>query len=147
MRWIGIVLVVLATQCFGIQTGWVVDDASIIEEDEGKSQIFFTVSISATSPEPLEVNFMTSNGTAKEGIDYVKTAGILTLKAGESSKIVVVPIINDRKNLVGDKYFYLTLTSNTLPLFKGKAKGIIIENDPQQPSRNNTKTTTKKGTL
>lgn len=149
MRWILILMVVLVTQSFGIQSGWVVQDASVIEGDDGTTQMFFTVSISATSPEPLEVSYSTSDGTAKEGIDYIKATGSFILPAGMQSHPVVVSVVNDHRNIISNKFFYLSLTSKNLPLFKGKAKGVIIDNDPPQSAKEHkeTKSDTTKGKL
>ena len=58
-----------------------------------------TVSFSVTRGGDLTrtstVNFATSDGTAKAGIDYVATSGTLTFAPGETSKTVTVSVIND----------------------------------------------------
>ena len=82
---------------------------------------------------------MTVDGNAKEGIDYLKTVGTFTLPAGQKNGLVVVPVINDKRNLLGEKYFYLAIDSKTIPLFRPKAKGTIIDNDPPESPLQKTK--------
>src|SRR4051794_9852006 len=44
----------------------------------------------------VSVDYATSDGTAKAGVDYVATSGTLTLNRGETSKTFAVPVINNQ---------------------------------------------------
>lgn len=45
--------------------------------------------------EPASVEWLTQDATAKAGLDYVASWGVLTFAAGETAKIVQVPLLND----------------------------------------------------
>ena len=57
--------------------------------------ITITVTRSGGSAGGVTVDYATSDGTAKAGIDYTATAGTLTFGAGETSRSFTVPILND----------------------------------------------------
>src|SRR5262249_54826844 len=44
---------------------------------------------------PISVDYATTDGSAKAGIDYVSTAGTLTFSPAEKLKSVTIPILND----------------------------------------------------
>merc|ERR1712142_693787 len=58
----------------------------------------------------IYVDYATSDGTASGGGDYVHTEGTLTFKPGETSKSIVVPVIDDDIFEL-DEYFFCKLTS------------------------------------
>jgi Ca2+-binding RTX toxin-like protein len=55
----------------------------------------FVISLDRPSAGPVTLNFATANGTALAGSDYQATSGQLTFAAGETSKTVDVPLLND----------------------------------------------------
>ena len=83
-----------------------VSDASAAEGDS----VVFTVSLSATSSQQVTVDYATSDGTATAGEDYTATSGTLTFQAGETSKTISVPIIDDTED-DGGETFTLTLSN------------------------------------
>ncbi len=54
-----------------------------------------TVRLNAPSSQPVTVDYATSGGTATAGSDYLLTSGTLTFAPGETSKVFVVPIVDD----------------------------------------------------
>lgn len=60
----------------------------------------------------VTVDFATADGTAKAGSDYVAQKGTLMFAAGETTKIVSVPIPDDGA-VEGDEAFSLTLSKAT----------------------------------
>lgn len=54
-----------------------------------------TVTRTGDSGGAVAVDFATSDGTATAGSDYTSTSGTLSFADGETSKIIVVPILND----------------------------------------------------
>ena len=68
-------------------------DAEASEEDD--STLDFVVKLDPASSESVSVDYATTNGTASAGDDYTGTSGTLTFAAGETSKTVGVPIIDD----------------------------------------------------
>ncbi len=55
----------------------------------------FTVSLSAPSGQTVSVNFATANGSALAPTDYRATSGTLSFAPGETTKLILVEIIDD----------------------------------------------------
>ncbi len=108
-------------------------DASITEGNSGNTNLSFTVTLSDTAPGPVNVDYTTSDGTAKIGdSDYigVLTRDTLTIKAGFTTGNIIIPITGDG-NMEEDENFTLTL-SNPANAFLGTAyvaTGTILNND------------------
>ncbi len=76
------------------------------------------------------VDFATSDGTAIAGSDYTATNGTLTFLAGDTTKTVNVPVLNDALN-EADETFTLTLSNSTLTLNDSSATGTIYDDDAE----------------
>jgi Ca2+-binding RTX toxin-like protein len=88
-------------------------DLTIVEGINGNpTQSLITVSLSNASSQAVSVNYATSNVTAIAGTDYTATTGILTFAAGQTSKTIAVPILNDNLNEANET-FNVTLTTPT----------------------------------
>lgn len=70
----------------------------------------FTVTLSKPTTATVSVAYATADGTAKAGVDYTRTTGTLTFAPGETSRLIVVPILGGPAN-VADQTFTLKLTS------------------------------------
>ena len=95
----------------------------------------FTVSLSRvfyTAAHKVTVDYATSDGTATAGADYTATSGTLTFAAGETTKTVNVPILDDAVD-EGEETFTLRL-SNVVGahIADGEATGTITNDDPLQ---------------
>jgi sugar lactone lactonase YvrE len=85
------------------------------------SQAAFTVSLSTPSAVPLTVNFVTSNGSALAGSDYVAKSGTVTFDPGATSRGIIIKTLDDG---LADptKTFYANLSSpvgGTIPSSQG----------------------------
>ena len=69
-----------------------IDDAPPVREGESAE---FVVRLNAASGVPVTVAYETVDGTAVAGFDYVATEGMLRFEAGETSKTIAVPTIDD----------------------------------------------------
>jgi len=70
----------------------------------------------------IYVDYKTADGSANAGQDYEQTEGTLVFKPGETSKTVVVPIVDDDVFEL-DEYFFCKLTSvRTEPQSVGKVQ-------------------------
>jgi uncharacterized repeat protein (TIGR01451 family) len=113
-----------------------VSDASLVEGDSGTNSMQFTIWLTSTSALPVTVDFATAGVTAGFSdwsvatLDFAHTNGTLTIPPGQTSAIVLVPIIGDN---VREPNETLTL-SLTLPtqawMARSVATGTIIDNDP-----------------
>ncbi len=83
------------------------------------------------STQATSVNYDTSNDTAIAGSDYTATSGTLTFAAGELSKTITVPIINDNLGEPNEQ-FKVTLSApvNVCAGNTGSTFVIISTNDP-----------------
>lgn len=62
----------------------------------------------------VQVNYLTSDGTAKAGVDYSPRSGLLTFSNGVAMQSFTVPIIDNRQSQ-GDRTFNVSLFNPTLP--------------------------------
>ena len=95
----------------------------------------FTVSLSrafTSSGHSVTVDYATADGTATAGADYTATSGTLTFAAGESTKTVNVPILDDSHD-EGEETFTLRLSNATgAHIGDSEATGTITNDDPLQ---------------
>ena len=88
--------------------GLAVADAAV---DEGPgAALAFAVTLDRAASGTVTVDYATSDGTATEGEDYTETNGTLTFAAGETSKTVSVPVLEDAHD-EGDETLTLTLSN------------------------------------
>ena len=71
-----------------------------------------TIAVTRSGPtnRPVSVDYITSDGTAIAGLDYIARSGTLTLPAGVRSKVFSIPIINDSL-AEGDETLSLALSN------------------------------------
>jgi ribosomal protein L24E len=109
-----------------------VADITVNEGNSGTRSATFAVSLSAASPQPVSVDYATSNGSARSPGDFARASGTLSFAAGESSKPVNVTIVGDTSD-EGDEDFSLGLSSPTnASIGRGVARATILDDD--QPS-------------
>ena len=108
-----------------------VADASAREGTDANAA--FTVSLSrafTTAGPRVTVDYATADGTATAGADYTATSGTLTFAAGETTKTVNVPILDDSHD-EGSETFTLRLSNvRGGRLGDGVATGTIVNTDP-----------------
>ncbi|SDD06044.1 Calx-beta domain-containing protein [Pedobacter soli] len=102
--------------------------------NEAAGTATFTVTLSGSVQDAFTVDYITADGTAKAGLDYVATSGTLVFPAGSTagaSLTFTVPIIDD--NLVeGDETFSGVITNvsgGLVTIGNGTAVVTIIDND------------------
>ncbi len=84
----------------------------------------------ATAEHRVTVDYATADGTAKAGEDYTATSGTLTFAAGERTKTVSVPILDDAID-EGQETFKLRLSNaRGARIGDGEATGTISNDDP-----------------
>ena len=105
-----------------------VADASVAEE--AGATLDFAVTLDRARHLPVTVDYATSNGTARAGQDYTATRGTLTFAAGEMSKTVSVPVLDDAHD-EGSETMTLRLSNATeAGIRDGEATGTIENSDP-----------------
>ena len=68
-----------------------IEDAAVSEGDQAR----FAVTLSGSSDKLVTVAYETVDGTAVADSDYTSTSGMLRFEAGETSKTIAVPTIED----------------------------------------------------
>jgi hypothetical protein len=117
----------------------------LVNEDFGFASVLVT---RGDTSGPATVNYTTSdaagltnctitNGLASERCDYATTAGTLRFAAGESSKSIIIPLVND-KLVEGVETFTVTLSGATgTPLGAPQSATITIFDDDTTPATSN----------
>jgi Calx-beta domain len=108
-----------------------INDISVAERDNS-SVLFgyeFTVSLSATSTQPVSVTASTQDGTATGNVDFGAGSVLLTIPAGQKSQTVTVYIIGDTI-VEGTETFFVNLSNPVnATIADGQGVGTIIDDD------------------
>ena len=108
-----------------------VADARAVEGED--ATLDFVVTLSRAASGTVSVDYATADGSATAGEDYTATSGTLTFAAGETTKTVSVPLLDDVVN-DGGETFTLTLSNPSGAWIEdGEATG-TIENDDAMPA-------------
>jgi CSLREA domain-containing protein len=103
---------------------------SNVAVDESAGTAVVTVLLAPSSAQTVTVNASTSPGTATAGADYTTTNSVLTFAAGETTKTITIPIVDDLLS-EGAETFSVTLnTPVNAAIANGTATVTIVDNDP-----------------
>lgn len=105
--------------------------AATREGHAGRKLLVFTLTLSAASATPVTVTWITANGTARAGRDYVAARGTVTFKPGQTRRTVSVWVIGDRLR-EGTETFSVGLETPTaarLTADGARATGTILDDD------------------
>jgi hypothetical protein len=97
-----------------------INNVSVKEGNSGTSNATFTVNLSAASAVLVTVDYVTIDGTATAGSDYLATSGTLTFAPGQTSKTITVQVLGDR----------IAEPNETFGVSLGNAKGATIAGGP-----------------
>ena len=108
--------------------GLLVHDAEGTEGTD--AAITFTVTLAPAATRQVTVQYATADGTATQPADYTSTSGTLTFAAGDTTKTVSVPIVDDGDEDDGEA-FTLTLSNPSgTSIVVGTATGTIHNTEP-----------------
>jgi hypothetical protein len=100
-----------------------------LEGDSGTNSLTFTASLSAASGLPASVEFLTVDGTALAGSDYIAQAAALILAPGEISKTITVEVVGDTR-IEGHELFSVILVgASGATIGNRTAVGTILNDD------------------
>ncbi len=122
-----------------------IGDATIAEGNTGTRAAVFTVTLSATSNQPVTVAYATGNGTATAGGDYLAASGTLTFAPGETSKLVAVSVKGDRLPEPNETFVVSLSSPANATIADGQGVGTIVDDEPRISISDVTKTEGKKG--
>lgn len=97
---------------------------------EGDGFVDVPVTLSAPGQSAVSVRAITGNDSAGYGSDYVAVNNTLNFAAGETSKIVHIPLVDDGTPEGLESFFlYLDTVSSTATIAKSAGRITIIDND------------------
>lgn len=100
-----------------------------VNENSGSVAIVVIASRANGNQDTITVNYTTVDGTAKQGSDYLATAGTVTFAPNETAKLIQVPIIDDLVSELSET-FTLTLSSPTNAILGANTATVTItDND------------------
>ncbi len=85
-------------------------ESSVSGGSEATSPALIKVILSRSSEKTITVNYSTSDGTAKAGVDYTASSGILTFDPGVTTQTISIPILNDTK-VEENEIFFVKLSN------------------------------------
>lgn len=106
-----------------------IDDVHVLEGKTGTTPATFTVSLSQATTGTVLVNFITANGTAIAGDDYIFASGSLKFNPGETSKTITVAVKGDRKREADETFAVSLSAADGATIFDGKGAGTIHNDD------------------
>jgi Ca2+-binding RTX toxin-like protein len=100
---------------------------AVVGENDGYVDV--VVSLSAPGQSQITVNYTMANGTAANSLDYDAINGSLTFAAGETTKTIRVPLL-DNVTAESLEYFFVSLNTPTnATIAKSYAIVNIVDND------------------
>ena len=98
--------------------------------NEDAGTITFTVTLASPVASTVTVDFVTTDGTAIAGVDYVTRSGTLTFAPNDQSETFTVTLLADTA-FEGNETFTVTLSnpSSTTIIADGTATGTILNDD------------------
>jgi hypothetical protein len=109
-----------------------INDVSVTEGNSGTVSAVFTVTLSAPPVQTVTVEYVTGDGTAHAGSDYVSTSGVLSFPTGVTTRTLAVSVLGDTLYKLND-VFFVTLQNPVNaalpPDHQGQAT--IVGNDPK----------------
>ena len=106
-----------------------VADISLNEGNTGTGTARFILSLSEAAIQPVTVGYITQDGTARAGSDYLTQSGSVSFAPGESQKVIAVSVLGDTQ-LEDNESFFLQLTEVTgADLDNGLATATLVNDD------------------
>ena len=87
-----------------------VRDITVAEGDQGTSIAHFAVELSSVAALPVQVEYVTADGSAQAGLDYGVTEGKLLFQPHQTQKTIAVQVFGDTVS-EGDELFSLQLSN------------------------------------
>ena len=106
-----------------------VDDVKTVEGSSGTTPADFTLRLDSASDQPITVDYGTSDGTARAGVDYRSTSGSVTFQPGETTKLVSVPVMGGTTYKPTETFSIDLANPTNSVIGRGHATGTIVDSD------------------
>lgn len=105
-----------------------IDDISVIEQNKGRHNAVFMVTLSEASTQTVTVQYATADGSSAVKRDYVAKSGTLTFEPGSMSKTISIQIKGEKNN-EEDEIFVVNLSNPVNATIDKETGTCIIIND------------------
>lgn len=99
--------------------------------DENVGAVTLTIARTQNTSDTLSIEYITVNGSATEGSDYTTTSGTVTFAAGETTRTISVPIINDSLYEPSESFTVTLSNPSNGSITQSVATVNIVDNDPK----------------
>jgi len=107
-----------------------IDDVTVEEGDSGTTDAVFTVSLATEADREIRASYVTVEGSATEGEDYLAVAGELAFPAGETEATVAVPVVGDLLLEPDEETFFVDLSDPVeAPIADERGVGTILDDE------------------
>ena len=106
-----------------------ISDATLREGNSGVTNMVFALRLSHASPQRVEVNYSTTDGSAKAGEDYQEASGTAVFAIGGTNSSISVPIMGDRLIEASERFFVTLAFPTNATLGDRQAIGTILNDD------------------
>ncbi len=100
-----------------------INDVQVYEGDSGWTDALFTVGLSCAWEHQVDIDYVTADGTALTGEDYLTTSGHLTFPVGTTEQTLAVPVVGDEIDEPNETFM--------VDLFNAVGAGGLVVLDPQ----------------
>ncbi|MGQ0622837.1 MAG: beta strand repeat-containing protein [Panacagrimonas sp.] len=104
-------------------------DVTLPEGDSGNTKFRFKLALSAAATGPVTVAFVTANGTAMAGSDYLPNSGTVTFPAGTLMQQIQVTVKGNTLREPGETFFVNLSSPRGATLANSRATGTINNDD------------------
>ena len=102
-------------------------------EGDATNTISFTVTLSSIASGTVNVDYATSDGTAKAGSDYTAKSGTLSIPGGRTSATISIPVLGDKTIEPGETFFVSLKNSSGATIFASQATATLVNDDAPAP--------------
>ena len=99
------------------------------EGNADDAKLVFPVTLDAPAGKDVTLDFETVDGTAKAGRDYKAKSGSLTIPAGETSGVVKVKVLGDKRYEQDERLRLRISSAGYGTVADGVARGTIVDDD------------------
>ena len=118
-----------ADLAFSPRPALAVADVSVTEGTAATAD--FVVTLEPATSVTVTVDYATADGTATAGSDYTAASGTLTFDAGETTKTVSVPVLDDSAEDSGETFTLTLRNASGAVLLRAVATGTILNTEPR----------------
>ena len=110
-----------------------INDASLLEGNDGSGLVTFTIALSAPSALPVSVSYSSTGGSAASGTDFTAVSGTVSFAPGETATTIAVEVMGELLHEGDETFFVLLDQPSNGVIIRGSGTG-TIRNDDASPS-------------